>query len=179
MYDDTGAKLPSNPVHQLLGIKDAQRKMASGKKLLYLPVDPGAEYTAALAKEFNQQAEAGTTGQGRFNELRKAFVGEVTRASGYKPAVEVEASPFVSTQIVSVGGVPRVFLANFKGLKSNAVGQQIPEKGVKVVFHTARKGTVYVLPFLGEQQKLEGVWNKGSLSCVIPEIGKGAVVWVE
>ena len=179
MYDATGAELPSNPVHQLLGIKDARRKMASGKKLIYLPNDPGAEYTAALAKEFNQQAETGAEGQGRFNELRKAFVGEVTRASGYKPVVEVEASPFVSTQIVSVGGVPRVFLANFKGLKSNAVGQQIPEKGVKVVFHTNRKGTIYVLPFLGELQKISGEFKNGTLSGVVPQIDKGAVIWAE
>jgi hypothetical protein len=180
-YDDTGAALPSNPVHQLLGITDAAQKKisTSGRRLAYFPKDPGAEYSAALQKEFNPQAAAGTYEQAQFNTLRKAFVDEVVRVASYKPAVEVEASPFVSTQISTVGGATRVFLANFKGLKSNEVAEQMPEKNIKVVFHTDRRGNVFLLPFMGALQQLDGEWKDGAMTCVIPEIGKGAVVWME
>jgi hypothetical protein len=178
-YDETGAELKANPLHQALGIKNPAQKLA-GKKLLYFPNSPGAEYSAALAKEFNQQAEKGGSEAAPFDALRKTFLEEVVRVSGYKPAVEVQASPYLSTQIAQVGGAPRVYLANFKGLKSAQVAQQIPEKSVKVVFRTGRKGaTIHVLPFLGEEQKIEGEWKNGRLSGVIPEIGKGAVVWAE
>jgi hypothetical protein len=59
------------------------------------------------------------------------------------------------------------------------VAQQVPERDVKIAFHTGKKGAIYVLPFLGERSKLPGVWKNGTLSGVIPEVGKGAVAWVE
>jgi hypothetical protein len=180
-YDDTGAEVKANPVHQLLGITDAaQKKVAtSGRKLIYFPNNPGAEYSAALQEEFNQQAAAGTYEQAQFHALRKSFVEEVVRVSGHQPAVEVDASPFISSQVASVGGATRVYLANFKGLRANENAQQTPEKNVKVVFHSDRRGKAFVLPYLGSLQQLEGEWKDGALTCVIPEIGKGAVVWME
>ena len=180
-YDDTGADRPANPVHQLLGITDPGRKKASstGKRFIYYPQCPGREYYLQLQKEFNEQAASGEFAQARFEGLRKAFAEEILQVSGLKPAIEVEASPFTSTQIAQVDGKPSVFLANFKGLKSNQVAQQAPERDVKIAFHTGKKGAIYVLPFLGERSKLPGVWKNGTLSGVIPEVGKGAVAWVE
>ena len=93
--------------------------------------------------------------------------------------MEIEASPFVATQIASVGGATRVFLANYKGLKAGEVAVQMPEKNVKVVFHTNRKGAINVLPFLGDLQKVQGEFKNGTLTGVIPQIDKGAVIWVE
>ena len=180
-YDQTGAELPANPMHNLLSITDPAQKAASStrRKFIYYPRCPGSEYYAQLRKEFNDPAASGHFEQAQFEQLRTAFVAEILRVSGFKPAVEVEASPFSSAQIAQVDGKPRVFLANFKGLKGGEVAQQMPERNVKISFHTARKGVVYVLPFLGEVEKLQGVWKNGTLSCVIPEVGKGAVVWLD
>ena len=119
------------------------------------------------------------TNEGDFNAVRKAFVDEVVKVSGYKPAVEIEASPFVATQIASVGGVTRVFLANYKGLKAGQNAVQMPEKNVKVIFHSNKKGAIYVLPFLGQMQKIQGESKNGTVTAVIPEITKGAVIWME
>jgi len=205
-YDLTGAPLSFNPVRQLLGITDASQKkvVASGHKLIYFPNNPGADYSAALEKLspqappppaaaqtkgggrggagnsgiFNVQAYKGAD-EGDFNAVRKAFVDEVVKVSGYRPAVEIEASSFVATQIASVGGVPHVFLANYRGLKPGEVSVQLPEKNVRVTFHANHKGTVYVLPFLGQLQKIPGELKGGTVSAVIPEIGKGAVIWMQ
>jgi hypothetical protein len=180
-YDETGAERPANPIHKLLGIADPVQEGTgtSRKKFLYYPRCPGGEYYAQLRKEFNELAASGEYQQAQFERLRTAWAAKLLRVSQFKPAVEVETSPFTSTQIAQVDGKIRVFLANFKGLKASQVAQQMSERNVRITFNTGRKGSVYVLPFLGEVEKLAGEWKNGSLTCVIPEVNKGAVVWLD
>jgi hypothetical protein len=177
-YDETGASRDSNPVHHLLGITNPTEKKA-GEKFIYYPNCPGRAYYAQLAKEFNQQATAGAWEQAEFNKLRKAFVAEILEVSGFRAAVQIDASPFLSTQIASVDGKISVFLANFKGLKSKEIAQQTPEENVTIAFSASGPGTIAVLPFLGQLQKVPGTFSGGKLTCKLPPVDKGAVVWVE
>jgi hypothetical protein len=177
-YNSTGAEQASNPIHHLLGVTNpAERK--AGQNFLYLPACPGKAYYAQLQKEFDHEAAAGTFESDEFNKLRKAFAAEVLKVSGLKPAVEVAASPFVCTQIAKVDGKLSVFLANFKGLKAKEVAQQAPEQNVKVTFSAKGPGAVVFLPFLGQPQTLHGEFAHGKVSCELPAIEKGAVVWLE
>jgi len=132
-----------------------------------------------LQKEFDQQAVVGTWEQAEFNKLRKAFVAEILEVSGFQPAVQIGASPFVSVQTASVGGKISVFLANFRGLKSKENAQQTPAENVTIAFSAGGPGTIAVLPFLGQLQKVQGIFSGGKLTCKLPPIEKGAVVWVE
>jgi hypothetical protein len=177
-YDETGASRDSNPVHKLLGITDSAEKKA-GKKFIYYANCPGRAYYAQLRKEFDQQATAGVWEQTEFNKLRKAFVAEILEVSRLQPAVQVEASPFLATQIASVNGKLAVFLANFKGLKSREIARQTPEQNVTIAFSASGPGTIGFLPFLGRLQKLQGTFSGGRLTCKLPPIDNGAVVWVE
>jgi len=180
-YDETGAERPSNPLQKLLGITDASRKkvVTSGKKLIYYPECPGRQFYLRMLEEFDQDAAAGTWQQAEFNKLREAWTGEMLKVSALKPAVEVNASPFVTAQIANVEGKESVFLANFKGLKAKENARQIPESKVKVTFTSAKAGTVYFLPFLGQAQKLNGTFANGKVTVELPDIEKGAAVWLE
>jgi hypothetical protein len=177
-YDETGAELTRNPVDRLLGFTVAGEKQtsSSGKKFVYYPRCPAREYYAALRTEFDGAAGRGNDRQTRFRGLRQSFLQELVDVSHFRPAVEIDASPFAATQIASVDGSTRVFIANFKGLKANEIAQQMPETNVRVVFHTGRTSPVYLLPFLGQRQKLECVSTKASLTCSIPEIAEGGVI---
>jgi hypothetical protein len=180
-YDETGAERPSNPLHKLLGITDGNRKkvVTSGKKLIYDPQDPGRQFYLKMLEQFDQSDAAGTWAQAEFNKMRAAWVGEILKVSAFKPAVEVTASPFVTTQIANVEGKQSIFLANFKGLKAKENAQQIPEAKVKVTFNAAKPGVIYFLPFMGEVQKLTGVFANGKLTAELPDIQRGAAVWME
>lgn len=176
-YDENGADRASNPLHKLLDITNpAERK--DGKNFLYLPNCPGRAYYAQLKKEFDQQDAAGTYELAEFNTSRTAFVADLLRVSRLKAAVEITATPFVSTQIARVDGHPTVFLANFKGLKSKEVAQQIPER-VRVTFPADGPRSVVFLPFLGQAQPLDAKFDAGKLTCDLPPIEKGAAVWME
>ena len=177
-FTETRAPRDSNPVHQLLGIADPARK-AVGRKFIYYPNCPGQAYYARLQKEFSQQAAAGVWGQAGFDKLRKDFTAELLEVSGLKPDIQVEASPFVSTQIARVNGKLCVFLANFKGLKSKEVARQAPEENVTVTFANGPHGSISFLPFLGRAQKIPATVTGGKLTAKLPPIDKGAVVWLE
>jgi hypothetical protein len=177
-YDDTGASRDSNPVLQLLGITNPAEKKA-GKKFIYFPNCPASAYYAQLRKEFDQQASGGAWEKAEFNNLRKTFVAEILEVSGFQPAAQIDASPFVSAQTASVGGKVSVFLANFKGLKSKEIARQTPEENVTIAFFASGPGTIAFLPFLGPLQKVQGTFSGGRLTCKLPPIDKGAVVWVE
>lgn len=177
-YDETGADQPQNPVHAMLGIGDSGEKKI-GNKYIYYPACPGREYYAQLQKEFNDRAGSGSYADSQFEKKRDAFVRDLLRVSGFKPAVEVSASPFVSSQIARVDGKTRVFLANFKGLKSKETATQLPERDITISFEAGRKGVVRLLPFLGQAREIQGRWERGRMTCVIPETAKGAVAWLE
>src|SRR5262249_27814871 len=147
----TGAQRSPNPLHEALKIGDTRsKKIGSGEaKFIYYPSCPGRAYYAELRKEFNPEAGAGKWIDTAFDNLRKATMNEILHISGIHPSVTVNASPFVSTQIAALDNKPAVFLANFKGLKSNESAEQLPEEHVTVTFRASKAGAIRFLPFLG------------------------------
>src|SRR5262249_20468391 len=115
----------------------------------------------------------------RLNKFRDSFCRQLTGDLNVVPLIEVTASPFVSSQIADVDGKMHVFLANFKGLKSQEVAVQIPENNVGISFPAKPGARVFSLPFLGKVEELKGEWKNNKLTCVVPRIDKGMVVWCE
>jgi hypothetical protein len=177
-YDETGARRDSNLVHRLLGITSPDQRK-TGKNFVYYPQCPGRAYYAQLRKEFDQQAAAGLWERSEFDGLRRIFIAEILKYSRLKPAAQVEASPFVANQIAIVGGKLSIFLVNFKGLKSKETARQMPEQNVTVTFAADGPRSIAFLPFLGEIRELPATFTSGKLSCKLPPIEKGAVIWVE
>ena len=180
-YDDTGAARASNPLHQFLGVSDAaKRSMGAARlKYAYLPDCPGHGYWQALNGEFTEAGVRGDATEGIFQSLRREFDTSVIGALGFSAPVEVEASPFVTAQTAYVDGKVHIFLANFKGLQANKISKQIPEQNVAVSFPASAGKRVFLLPFLGTVRELPAQRNGGRIHAVIPEIDKGATVWVE
>ena len=180
-YDERGETRSANPIHKLLGLKrpDQRATSTAGAKFIYDPACPGGAYWRLLTEEFDSLAAAGKAAGSRFDEFRGRFVKELMQVSAFSPAVEVTASPFVATQIARASGTPHVFLANFKGLKSKENARQLPEQNITISFPGKSGSRVRMLHFLGEVQDLKPDYRDGRIVCVIPEVDKGAVVWVE
>jgi hypothetical protein len=179
--DETGAALPSNPLHQVLGIRNAGQKSRSEASpgFVYLPECPGKAYWKALNAEFNQANARGDARGRTFQSLRQGFDKDVVGPLHLETAVEVVASPFVVGQTARVDGKLHVFLANFKGLQAKKISKQIPERNVEITFPAGAGSRVFVLPFLGQVRELHVERRAGRLRAVVPEIDKGAVAWVE
>src|SRR5690348_5558740 len=179
--DETGEARPSNPLHQLLGIRNPEQKSTSdaSPRYIYLPDCPGRAYWQTLNKEFNQANTRGDASGQTFQSLRHDFDKDLIASLHGEPGVEVVASPFVVGQTARVDGKIHVFLVNFKGLESRKISKQIPERNVEISFPASAGSKVFVLPFLGKVRELPVERSGGRIRAVIPEIDKGAVAWLE
>ncbi len=180
-YDSDRSVRSENPLHKLLGINDSGQRLAStsDRRFIYNPMCPGKDYFEETQKNYNDYAWTGSEQNAPFESMRQQFVRELAEDIGFKPAVLINASPFVTTQTALVDGKPHVFIANFKGLKKNENAVQLPENNVTIEFQASRDAKVFDLPFLGHIEKLQATWQDGKLNCVIPEIRKGMVIWIE
>src|SRR5262249_12879987 len=152
--DEQSKAQPVNPLHQWLGIKDPSRRQISPGRFIYEPQCPGRAYSAALEKDFNEFAAQGDSDSAPFNRQREDFIREISPALTSVPAVTVDASPFLATQIARVNGSLHIFLANFKGLKAAEVAEQTPVIGVRITVSGQRESKAHMLPFLGDVQDL-------------------------
>jgi len=91
--------------------------------------------------------------------------------------INVEASPAVATHISKVDGKLHVYFANFKGLRGGENARQEPEAGVRITINAV--GKAKFLPFLGEEQELNGARKGNATVYQLPPILRGGVFWIE
>jgi len=180
-YDEQRRLQAKNPIHEFLGLDGSVRRASSESptRFLFEPQCPGKAYLKSLSGEFDRLAEEGRYQHTNFNELREEFPRKLAAVLNFVSQVEVLASPFVASQTAVVDGRIHVFLANFQGLKSRVSAVQKPERNVRISFPAKPDARLYILPFLGKVEEIKGEWKNGKISCVIPEVHKGTVVWTE
>ena len=180
-YDNTGARISENPIQEMLTIENKDQKQTSSGKLnyIYSPLCPGKLYSDLCKYEFDISAWKGNDENTSFKNFRDNFFNEVNNHFAYQSQITIEASSFLSTQITSVEKKPHVFMANYKGLKSDKNAKQISEKNVKIKFLNVNRRKVFYLPYLGEKVELDVEIEDGALTCIVPIIDKGGVVWVD
>jgi hypothetical protein len=173
--DERRVKRSVNPVTELCG---AQTAPGCGKAIR-IPECPGRAFMKLARKEFNSAAWKGSAGKAEFAALNSDFITGTLKGMCGSQAVEIQASPFVFAQAAEVNGRPRVFIANFGGLKGLERAVQTPEKDIRISFPAPEASSVVCIPFLGEPQTVASEWREGRRTCVIPEILQGAVVSLE
>ena len=180
-YDYTGNEYKKNVVFDMLKISGTEKVSANREYgFKYYPVCPGKQYSDYTKNEFDQFAWKSSSYQhAKFFSFLNNFKTELLTHSKIDKRVVIEASPFVSTQVATVEGKPHVYLANFSGLKSDEVVDQISEKNIKIQFTVSSNAKIFYLPFLGEKQQLKTSFKNGKVVCVVPMLTKGGVVWAE
>jgi Glycosyl hydrolase-like 10 len=179
-YDETGKRVELNRLHQLLGVRNpAEKSMGTaGLKYAYLPDRPGKAYWQALSKDYNGAGARGVATQSSASLLHD-FDTSVIQPLGFDAPVQVEASPFVTAQIARVDGKIHIFLFNFTGLVALKITKQIPARKVAVSFPATAGSRVFLLHYLGTVSELSAESKGERIHAVIPEVEKGATVWIE
>jgi hypothetical protein len=126
---------------------------------------PGKAYNAAMEKDFENTSP----------ESQQGFLDSLQGGN----SVRVKAAAQVATSIArTADGHVNVFFANFVGLRGGSNPVQTPQVGVQVtVASKSEKG--FFLPFLGQEQAIQGVRQGDSVNFTLPAITKGAVFWYE
>jgi hypothetical protein len=180
-YDATGAVRTQNPLHAMLEISDVAKEMMSnsGREFIYSPDCPGKAYFETVREGFDEHAWQGEYQNAAFYTMTTDFFSRIDSQFDFQPAVTIEASPFVSTQTALVDGKLHVFIANYKGLKGKENAAQMPEQNVRITFPAKADAKIFALPYLGEVQEIAAEMKDGKVTCTVPEITKGMVVWCE
>ncbi|MBZ5656977.1 MAG: hypothetical protein LAO56_17060 [Acidobacteriia bacterium] len=104
---------------------------------------PGRTYLAKAEKDFtNARLTTETT---LLATIRKS------------PELQLEAPPFVATQIASVDGKPHIFFANFSGLVPGKNSVQKPATDLRVRIPGARRGRLSCCHFSERARKFQAV----------------------
>jgi hypothetical protein len=180
-YDETGKQSDVNQIQKMLELTDGSKDTPSFRqqKFIYYPVCPGKKYTEYCRRAYNHYAWTGKIEESPFITTKDEFFSDLNTKFSYQPAIRIKASHFISTQIVQIDSKPHVFLANFKGLKRDSVATQIPESDIEIGFPAKPDAKIYFLPFLGEKIQLDYRKENEQLVCVLPDLQKGGVVWIQ
>ena len=81
--------------------------------------------------------------------------------------------------IAVVNGKPTIFFANFTGLVPHKIAVPTPQAGVRISTPATDRGTLRVLPFLGETQTVHGQRVGDRRIFTLPTLERGAVAWFE
>jgi hypothetical protein len=136
--------------------------LPASSRVVRFPECPGRAYITALNRDFAGSVPA----------QAQEFIAQLHSDA----ELTLEASTFIASHIVSVDGMPHVFLANFKGLIGGKNPIQTPEVGAQLIVN--QRASAQFLPFLGDVQTLRGEYREGKTTFVLPEIEKAAVVWL-
>jgi hypothetical protein len=176
--DLSGNDRSLNPVHQLLGVSDPANPIIAVGTSIYLPGNPGKDYYQLARKVFNESAWSGIVDESLL-AAQNDFLKLLNENLQYKPVVQITASPFISTQIARVNNKIHIFLANFKGLKGRENPVQLPEENIQLVLPGMAESKVFMLDYLGATQTITTQFQDAKVSCTLPPVQKGAIVWIE
>jgi len=180
-YDHARKKYTANPLHNLFGItsEGANQKIQTGTDFIFYPECPVRVYYDEIKKNYNPYASSDTARDAVFVKLLGDFVQNFQQKLDYTSLVEIQASPFIATQVARVDDQIHIFLANFKGLQGEVNARQVAEKNVRITLKDKTARICYLLPYLGEVQTIAGTSTGNEQMYIIPEVQKGAVVWFE
>ncbi len=92
----------------------------------------------------------------------------------------MQASTQVATSIAhTTDGHINVYFANFAGLVGGSNPIQTPQNGVQVDIAAKSDLKGHFLPFMGNEETVQGTRNGDSISFKLPAITRGAVFWME
>lgn len=140
-------------------------ELGNSQNVSRFPECPGKAYNAALEKDFEKTSP----------DSQKTFLDSLQGGS----FLQVKAARQVATSMArTADGHVNVFFANFAGLRGGINPVQTPQTGVEVTV-TSKSEKGFFLPFMGQQQPVQGVRQGDSVTFTLPEITKGAVFWYE
>lgn len=130
------------------------------------PANPGKAYSEAMGKDFEHSSP----------DSQQEFLASLRGGD----AVKVQASTQIATSIAhTTDGHINVYFANFAGLVGGSNPIQTPQAGVQVEIMAKTDLKGHFLPFMGNEETVQGTRQGDSISFKLPAITRGAVFWME
>ncbi len=141
--------------------------------------NPGKEYTIAMKEELNNYFKSGSD-LSKMKSVSEAFVSELTGFTSFDPEIKIEAPVDLVASTAVNDEYTYLFLTNVRALTTVYDMPDRTLKGVKVSCPASEvSGEVYILPFMGDKEKVDARLSENELSFTIPELDRGAVIMIK
>ncbi len=141
--------------------------------------NPGKNYTEAMKEELNNYFKTGSN-MDKMTSVRGEFLSMLTGFTSFKPMIKIEAPVDLAASSSENEEYTYVYLINIRALTA---AYDIPERTLRdiKISYPASEGMseVYILPFLGEKEKLETRITDDRIDFTVPEIDRGAVIMIK
>ncbi len=170
--DSTGPGENTNRLQKYFGDNRAD-------SYIILKNNPGQKYTSAMKEELNSYFRSGSK-LNKMSFVKEAFLSELIRFTSYVPEIKIEAPLDLIASVSEKDEYTYLFLTNVRALCSTYNNPEKTPGTVRVSMPASSAGSeVYMLPFLGQKEKIETHTAANEISFTVPEIDRGAVIMIK
>ncbi len=177
-YNDNREKLNTHELQGNLSFVKEISDKPGAENYLVLKKSPGKSYTEAMKDELNNYFRSGGELK-KMKSIRDEFLAELTTFTSYAPEIKIDAPVDLIAVPVHNDGNINVFLTNVRALTTVYDMPVRTLKDIKISFPAEGSDEVYILPFLGEKEKIDTRVNDNEISFTVPEIDRGAVIMIK
>lgn len=177
-YDENRKIRSKNALEEIFEWKGNEEKLIS-ENFLFLNECPGKKYSKMLQSDFNQYFYESKDLK-EIKDVSDGFLSDLFKFASYSPKIKINAPvDIISTTNVTNDNL-LIYLISIKGICESSNSEERSVKEIKISYNkTLGSENVTMLPFLGEEKKLEVTNNNGELSFIVPEINSGIVVSIK
>jgi len=140
---------------------------------------PGNAYTKIMKVELSKYFKTGESAVKMF-EVRNKFLSDLAGLTSFIPEIKIEAPiELIATTSLNEKFI-FLFLTNINGICTSGNSEPRKLKQIKVSYDNSLGGDeVYLLPFMGVEEKINPQVNGKEINLTIPEVDKGMVVMIK
>lgn len=168
-----------NPIQTLFGFSNNSEKQIN-KNYLFIKNCSGKIYTDNINSELNNYFNSNNKNSNGMLEIREEFLSDLNQLTSYSPNIKIDAPIDVIATTNITEDYTYIFLTNIKGICEACESKSKSLKDIKISYSDSiGSEDVYVLPFLGDKEKIVANKNGNKISIIIPEIERGMVIIIK
>ena len=177
-YNENREIRKENAIEEIFGFENDVQK-TGGKNFIYIQNCPGKKYSQIINSDLNVYFIENHDSK-KIDDTKTEFLSDLYNLTSYSPKLKIDAPiDLIATTSITEKNI-YIYLTNVKGICESCNSNNRSIKEIKIKYDKSLGNeNVTILPFLGEETKLEVTQNSGELSFIVPEIERGMVVTIE
>jgi hypothetical protein len=141
---------------------------------------PGKFYTENMKVELNNYFNSQNANTSKMSETRNLFITDLLDKTSYSAKIKIDAPiELIASTSVDENYI-YLFLTNIKGICEACESNIKTLKEIKIAYNNSvGSEEVYVLPFLGDKEKIKTQVTGSEINFIIPEVERGMVILIK
>jgi len=179
IYNNVREKLTVNPLQKLFEFADSSEKII-GSNYAFIKNCPGKLYTEKINSELDPYFNSESSDIKGMLETQKEFLTVLNQLTFHSTWINIDAPiDLIATTSINEDYI-YVFLINIKGICEACESKIKSVKDIKISYaDSVGSEDVYVLPFLGDKEKIETNKIDSEVNFTIPEVERGMVIIIK